>query len=104
MSMIVAFDVDNCLLVKDANGVDVPNYGLIAVLMWFNRNGDTVVVWSGGGTDHARHAVDKLGLHGLVTVVPKGSNHGVQLTFDDSREMSLGKLNVLVRSENNVVQ
>ena len=55
--MIIAFDVDGTLFDEYAN----PNYEVIDILRWFLRNGDRVIIWSGGGQDYARMQADKLG-------------------------------------------
>ena len=50
--MIIAFDVDDTLIVPSvATGFDrdTPNYDVIMLYRWFQSQGHTMVIWSGGG-------------------------------------------------------
>ena len=110
--LLVAFDVDDTLIVPAvATGFDrdVPNYETIAVYRWFQAQGCTMVIWSGGGEDYARMWAGKLGLtadyyvdkhfaqaHPLLLGKP-------DIAFDDSSYLDLGVVNVQVKRVNNGV-
>src|SRR4051812_48833108 len=118
--MLVAFDVDDTLIVPAvATGLDrdVPNYETIAIYRWFQAQGHTMWIWSGGGNQYARDWARRLGLDAdaflgkhaeggwrealrngegepyLTNVIP-------DLTFDDS-DLTLGTVNVKVKRLNN---
>ena len=96
----IAFDIDNTLMKWDREWkLQTPDFALIAVLNWFVGNGDDVIVWSGGGKDYADRTVEKLGLHGVRTVAPKGSEK-VDIAFDDEMT-SLGLVDVYIRRHDN---
>lgn len=108
--MIVAFDVDDCLIIPAvATGlpIDTPNYDTIAVYRWFQAQGHTMWVWSGGGQDYARMWAEKLGLQ-ADAVWAKGpvSDDGVSapykpdIAFDDCI-VDLATVNVRVKRLNN---
>lgn len=93
----IGFDVDDTLWKIRKDDMDqVPDYKLIAVLMWFVDNGDQVYVWSAGGMDYASQIVRKLGLNKFVTVIQKGADATIDLTFDDEA-VKLGTVNVRVK-------
>lgn len=90
----IAFDVDNTLIVKSNNGEDVPNYGVIHLIMTINvmvRDVD-LIVWSGSGVDYARRWTEKLGIAEATRVIGKGQEK-VDIAFDDE-EVLLGKVNL----------
>ena len=60
--MLVAFDVDGCLLSKKEGYEDTPNYPVLETYCRHKAAGDTVIVWSGNGVDWARTWAMKLGL------------------------------------------
>ena len=122
--MRIAFDIDDTLwkIVPDncpnTNGAQmvclcgkhfrqVPDYDLIQVLRWFVQNGDEVFVWSGGGVDYAGMVITKLGLHGMVTIIPKtelgdtSNPNKIDIAFDDNSGESLARVNVIVKREHN---
>ncbi len=118
--LLVAFDVDDTLIIPAiATGFDrdVPNYDTIAVYRWFQAQGHTMIVWSGGGEDYARMWGEKLGLnadhyvdkHCPLRELPwntrADTNHVAtrpDITFDDG-DLTLGTVNVKVRRVNNAV-
>ena len=109
--MIVAFDVDDTLIVPSVAlgfGNDVPNYEVIAIAMWHIAQGHTVVVWSGSGTDWATRWSEKLGLEGHVRIWTKervlDSNDQplVDIAYDDC-DVELAKVNIKVKRINNGV-
>ncbi len=105
MSLIVAFDVDDTLIVPAAaTGLDrdVPNYDTIAVYRWFESQGHVMVVWSGGGADYARHWADVLGLKPAYCFDKHDAYVQPDIAFDDA-DLTLGKVNVKVRRVNNKV-
>ena len=101
----IAFDIDDTLwkIDKEARR-QVPDYDLIAVLRWFYNNGDSVFVWSAGGTDYAQTIVNNLGLDKMVKVIPKISSGGqlkkryeeIDIAFDDC-ETLLAKVDIRVK-------
>lgn len=91
----IAFDVDGTLIKKTING-DVPRYDVIAILLQFVAWGNTVFVWSGGGTDYAEMWVRKLGLPQEVRVIEKKKDtYDIDLAFDD-QEADLATVTVQV--------
>lgn len=102
--MIIAFDVDDTLLYPPEATklpIDTPNYETIQIYNWFQRQGNTMVVWSGGGVDYATRWAEKLGLKPDM-VVAKGSIR-VDLAFDDC-DVELGTVNVKVKRLNNNIK
>ena len=100
--LIVAFDVDDCLLVPSVAtgfGRDTPNYDTIDILKWFQSQGAKIIIWSGSGVDWAKTWAEKLGLEAEIHV--KG-NVLVDIAFDDM-ETTLGKVNVRVKRINNSI-
>lgn len=105
--MKVAFDVDDTLIIPAvATGLDrdVPNYEVIAIYRWFQAQGNTMVIWSGGGKDYAQMWADKLGLEPDIVSdkMPDFRTAGVDLAFDDS-DFELATVNVKVKRINNKV-
>jgi len=103
--MKIAFDIDDTIwkVRTEKPFGQVPDYNLILVLKWFYDNGDTVYVWSAGGVNYAQQIVEKLGLEGMVTVIPKGElntphpdNPKIDIAFDDC-ETNLATVDVKVR-------
>lgn len=112
--LVVAFDVDDTLIVPAvATGFerDVPNYETIAVYRWFQAQGHTMVIWSGGGADYAAQWADKLGLKADFYMDKHDAHHdagingvvAADLAFDDSSYLDLGKVNIHVKRVNNGV-
>lgn len=102
--MTIAWDVDDTLIVPSvASGLnqDTPNYDTIALYRWFQDQGHSMVVWSGGGIDYAKMWVEKLGLAPCAIMV-KEKNETVDIAFDDC-DVDLGKLNIKVKRINNHV-
>lgn len=110
--MIVAFDVDDTLIVPSVAvgfGNDVPNYEMIAIAMWHLAQGHSVVIWSGSGMDWATRWAQKLGLeHPNVEIWQKSKVIGsdglpvVDIAYDDC-EVDLAKVNIRVKRINNSV-
>jgi len=102
----IAFDIDDTLwkIVKNPKSnkhMQVPDYDLIQVLRWFYNNGNEVFVWSAGGLDYAQVIVDKLGLHEMVTVIPKNNYDGkteIDIAFDDF-DTKLATVDVKIKRE-----
>lgn len=102
--MIIAWDMDDCLIVPSiATGLDTdtPNYENIAIYRWFQEQGHTMVVWSGGGVDYATKWAMKLGLSPDYVWL-KEKNPDVDLCFDDCI-VDLAKVNIRVKRANNSV-
>lgn len=115
-NLFVAFDVDDTLIVPAvATGFDrdTPNYATIAVYRWFQSNGHTMIIWSGGGAQYAQDWANRLGLtadyyldkHDPAIVHPDGVLLAPiipDIAFDDS-DIALATVNVKVLRENNQV-
>ena len=54
--MKIAFDVDDTLIIPSVvtGDRDVPNYEIIDIYRWFQRQGYEMVIWSGSGIDWAK--------------------------------------------------
>ena len=103
--LTVAFDVDDTLIIPAvATGFDrdVPNYDTVALYRWFQAQGHTMIVWSGGGADYARQWADKLGLVADEYLDKHAAGIAPDLAFDDS-DLSLAKVNVKVKRINNKI-
>jgi len=92
--MIVAFDVDGTLI---SEADDSPRVEIIDLLVKHHNDGDTVVVWSGGGVDYAQRWVFRLKLSGYVDEFWSKGRGRVKpdLTYDDM-VINLGAENVCV--------
>ncbi|KKN82065.1 hypothetical protein LCGC14_0313320 [marine sediment metagenome] len=104
-NLIVAFDVDDTLIIPaSATGfdIDVPNYEVIAVYRWFQAQGHTMVIWSGGGEDYAKTWAAKLGLTADYYLDKHDTSLRPDLAFDDA-DLTLAKVNVKVKRVNNSV-
>jgi len=103
--MKIAFDIDDTLIIPAiALGVintsqDVPNYEVIEIYRWFQQQGHSMVVWSGGGVDYAKRWAEKLGLE-PCTIRLKEKSDDIDLAFDDC-DVDLGKVNIKVKRINN---
>ena len=100
--MKVAFDVDGTLITFS----DRPRWHVIELLKGFHAIGQTVVVWSGGGHDYARHWVQRLYLEDFVDEIRCKPMRGdgsdleqlkkeIDICFDDER-VDLAKVSVKV--------
>lgn len=102
--MVVAFDVDDCLLLPSvASGFDrdTPNYPVIAIYRWFSEQGHHMIIWSGSGCDYARTWAEKLGL--TANEFPmKQKRADIDIAFDDC-DVDLARVNIKVRRVNNQV-
>lgn len=110
----ISFDVDDTLIIPPvATGLDrdIPNYENIAIYRWFQEQGHTMWIWSGGGQDYARMWGEKLGLkadayydkgiHGDGKI-PMGQRapYKPDICFDDCL-VDLATVNVRVKRINN---
>jgi hypothetical protein len=110
--MIVAFDVDDTLIVPSVAtgfGNDVPNYEIVQLALWHLAQGHTVVIWSGSGRDWAQRWSEKLGLeHENIRIWTKekaldGNDQPlVDIAYDDC-DVDLAKVNIKVKRINNSV-
>jgi hypothetical protein len=104
--MKIAFDVDDTLIIPACAldlDRDVPNYDTIAIYLWFQRQGNYMIIWSGGGESYAKMWADKLGLK-ADEIIAKTTQRKeeIDIAFDDS-EINLAKVNIKVRRINNSV-
>ena len=102
--MRIAFDIDDTLIIPAvATNMpsDTPNYDVIAILKWFQKQGHTIIIWSGGGIDYAKTWGEKLGLQPFVTI-PKDKKGGVDIAFDDCM-VDLATVNIKVNRYNNSI-
>jgi len=110
--MIIAFDVDDTLIVPSvATGFDrdTPSYDTIAVFRWYEAMGYTMVIWSGSGRDWATTWAEKLGLLGENTriwtkemVLDNDGKPLVDIAYDDC-DVNLAKVNIKVKRINNQI-
>jgi len=115
----IAFDVDDTLIIPAVvTGLptDTPNYETIAIYRWFQAQGHTMIIWSGGGVDYARMWANKLGLIPNEIREKKKTTHveshfedgkvieevvaDIDMAFDDC-DVDLAKVNVKVKRVNN---
>lgn len=89
--MRVAFDVDNTIIKKNENGLDVPCYPVLNLLIALQAVGVEVYLWSGGGLEYVNHWKEKLGLD--VKILIKEKTDFIDVCFDD-QEVDLAKINV----------
>ena len=100
----IAFDVDDTLLIPAiATGLprDTPNYEVIAMYQWLQRQGHHMIIWSGGGQEYAVRRAEELGLT-ADEIIAKTTDRKdeVDIAFDDS-DVKLAKVNVKVKRINN---
>lgn len=107
--MRIAFDVDDTLIIPSvATNMpsDTPNYEIIAVFKWFQKQGHDMIIWSGGGVDYAKTWGDKLGLQPFRVMVKEKPNEEfgrpIDIAFDDCN-VDLAKVNIKVNRYNNSV-
>ncbi len=108
--MIIAFDVDDTLIVPvvatdNPGGLDTPNYEVIAIYRFFQSQGHRMIVWSGGGIDYARMWSNKLGLNPDMIIEKSKESakaHGVDICFDDCI-VDLADKNIRVKRINNKI-
>jgi len=101
--MIVAFDVDDTLIIPAVAGVfdrDTPNYDTIAIFKWHEAQGHKMIIWSGSGVDWARTWAEKLGLNAEIRVKQKSED--VDIAYDDC-DVDLAKVNIKVKRINNSI-
>ena len=102
--MKIAWDVDDTLIVPSVAtshfDTDTPNYENIAIYKWFQSQGHTMIIWSGGGIDYAKHWADKLGLTGEIR--EKYKSKDIDISFDDC-DVNLAKINIKVKRINNKI-
>jgi len=103
--MKIAFDIDDTLIIPsvatDGNR-DIPNYEVISILKWFQRQGHDIILWSGSGVDWAKTWGEKLGLQPFEVRIKEQQYEEVDIAFDDC-DVLLGKVNIKVKRINNSV-
>jgi len=104
--MKIAFDIDDTLIIPVvATGFDrdVPNYDTIAIYQWFQRQGNYMILWSGGGEDYVKMWAERLGLtaHEMIAKDTRFADQ-IDIAFDDS-DIKLAKVNVKVKRLNNSI-
>lgn len=102
--MRIAFDIDDTLLIPSVAsgfGNDTPNYETIAILKWFQAQGNEIILWSGSGMDWANTWGEKFGLQPFQVLI-KEKNSTIDLCFDDC-DVDLAKVNVKVKRLNNSI-
>lgn len=96
---IAAFDCDGTLWEPGAgDGCDVPVEKNVALLKSLKAWGFRIVVWSGGGKDHAERCVRRCGLEGFADRVcskTEAREVNADIAFDDMR-VNLAKVNIKV--------
>jgi hypothetical protein len=103
----IAFDVDDTLVipaVASGAGIEVPNYDVINLYRFFERQGHHMIIWSGGGQSYAAMWAEKLGLRADEIIMKTTDRKDeIDLAFDDS-DIELAKVNVKVKRINNHIQ
>ena len=102
--MKIAFDIDDTLIVPAvATNMpsDTPNYDVIAVLKFFQKQGHTIIVWSGGGVDYAKTWAEKLALMPCEIRI-KEKAEDIDICFDDCI-VDLAKVNIKVNRYSNSI-
>lgn len=102
--MKIAFDIDDTILVPSVvtkSGDNIPNYGVITVLRWFQDNGHEIILWSGSGVDWAKRWGEKFGLEPF-TVRMKEKSQDIDIAFDDC-DVLLAKVNIKVKRHKNSI-
>jgi len=110
--MIIAFDVDDTLIIPAVALIDephpyigiygaVPNYKVIEIYKWFQEQGNQMIIWSGGGIEYAKTWADKLGLK-PDAILEKKKDLKIDIAFDDC-DVDLAKVNVKVKRINNSI-
>lgn len=96
--MIICFDVDGTIINMD----NTPRYEIIDYLRLFLRDGNRIIIWSGGGQDYARNWADKLGFDYESTKVEAYAKNTMiadiqkpDICFDDEF-VDLAKINIKV--------
>lgn len=102
--MKIAFDVDDCLLIPSvASGfpTDTPNYEVIALYKWFQKQGHYMIIWSGSGIDWAKTWAEKFGLTADEFCI-KQKREDLDIAFDDC-DVDLANMNIKVKRINNSI-
>jgi len=88
----IAFDVDGTLIHQVGVSEDTPRYDVIALFHFYEKLGNNMFIWSGGGVDYAERWSQKLGLK--AKIIEKGSIKP-HLAIDDMN-VNLGIVNIRV--------
>lgn len=99
----IAFDVDDTLIIPSVvtGSTDCPNYEVIEMYRFFQKQGHSMIVWSGSGIDWATRWSEKLGLEPCEIRI-KQKSEDVDLCFDDC-DVDLATVNIKVRRiDNNI--
>lgn len=88
----ICFDVDGTLIEQVGENEDTPKYDVIALFHFFEKKGNNMFIWSGGGVDYAERWSRKLALK--ATIVVKGS-FKPDIAVDDMN-VNLGVVNIRV--------
>lgn len=102
--MKIAFDVDDTLIIPSVAlgfGDNTPNYEIIEIYRFFQKQGHEMIIWSGSGIDWAKRWSEKLGLE-PCTIRIKEASDDVDIAFDDC-DVQLAKVNIKVKRLNNSV-
>ena len=102
--MKIAFDIDDTLLIPSiATGLDrdTPNYDVIDIYKWFQKQGYDMILWSGSGVDWAKTWGEKLGLQPFSVRI-KEQSLDIDIAFDDC-DVELAKTNIRVKRINNSI-
>ncbi len=102
--MKIAFDVDDTLIIPAvATGYDndIPNDKTVAILRWFQEQGHTIIVWSGGGVPYAKGWAEKMNLEPCEIRIKQKSDD-IDIAFDDC-DVDLAKVNVKVKRISNSI-
>jgi phosphoserine phosphatase len=94
---VIAFDVDNTLLIEHVVNEDVRDLMVAVHKLGLAR----IVVWSGGGEDYARMATRDCGIHHMVWKYAAKNTFfaGCRLITVDDQAVKLGEINLKIAGE-----
>lgn len=108
--LTIAFDVDDTLVIPGevmGTKYDQPNWEVIDIYKWFQRNGHRMIVWSYGGKAWAEEWNDRLGLNADECRFKDKNNpetgNDVDIAFDDCN-LNIAKVMVKVRRYKNSIE
>lgn len=104
----IAFDIDDTILIPSVANTgskeNIPNYEIIEIYRFFQRQGHHMILWSGSGVDWAQRWGEKFGLNpDEVRIKIRPNNEpwpDVDIAFDDC-PVDLARVNIQVARINN---
>ncbi|PZM81954.1 hypothetical protein DLH72_04815 [Candidatus Gracilibacteria bacterium] len=102
--IIIAFDCDGTLIKTEPYGQCnyIPNHRIVNLLkILYTFKNVKIIVWSGGGKDHAERTVEELELKKYIKGIydKADCDLDVDIAIDDQHSFNLGKLNLIVKEK-----